>query len=333
MRVFNPKLNFVSYNDLLSAIREQIHLLPREFDLIVGVPRSGMIPACAIALHLNVPVMDQHSFICNIAPRHGNTRKLKKAPAKPMEAASVLVVEDSVFSGRSLVTAVQQIRESGFRGRLATCAAIVSPEKNAIADFHFIECAPPRVFEWNLFHHNIIENACLDLDGVLCVDPDEEDNDDGEQYRRFLLSAKLLHLPTPVIAHIVSARLEKYRAETETWLERQGIRYRQLHLLDLPSKGERIRRGAHIPHKVSVYRSTGADLFIESSLDQANAIAAHSGKPVLWVGGMKLIPGTGLHGSVIMESTRRWRRGKVAELERKASEVWDGIRRRLGRSR
>jgi len=42
------------------------------------------------------------------------------------------------------------------------------------------------VFEWNALHHSNPERFCVDIDGVLCRDPTEAENDDGESYLEFL---------------------------------------------------------------------------------------------------------------------------------------------------
>ena len=56
-------MNYRSLNDLNSTILKQLHLIPRDIDLIVGVPRSGMLPANLLALYLNLPYTDIHSFM------------------------------------------------------------------------------------------------------------------------------------------------------------------------------------------------------------------------------------------------------------------------------
>ena len=48
-------MNYRSIADLNHTILKQLHMLPRDFDLVVGVPRSGMLPANLIALYLNLP--------------------------------------------------------------------------------------------------------------------------------------------------------------------------------------------------------------------------------------------------------------------------------------
>ena len=51
-------MNYRSISDLNNVILQRLHILPRDFDLIVGVPRSGMMPANLLALYLNKPFTD-----------------------------------------------------------------------------------------------------------------------------------------------------------------------------------------------------------------------------------------------------------------------------------
>ncbi len=52
-----------SIEDLNNAILTNLSLFQQQFDLIVGIPRSGMLPANLIALYLNKPFTDIDSFI------------------------------------------------------------------------------------------------------------------------------------------------------------------------------------------------------------------------------------------------------------------------------
>jgi uncharacterized HAD superfamily protein len=179
----------------------------------------------------------------------------------------------------------------------------------------FREVPYPRIFEWNAFHHPDISNSCFDLDGILCLDPTDDENDDGPCYEKFLASARTLFRPTQRIGHIVSARLERYRAQTEGWLAQAGIQYGQLHLIDLPTAAERIRLGAHSVHKAKVYTETGAVLFYESDLKQAQEIAQISGKPVLCTANMSMqLPG-GMSLATTIRNARWWLRGPLGRAK------------------
>jgi uncharacterized HAD superfamily protein/hypoxanthine phosphoribosyltransferase len=280
---------YVSFAQLSTAIRTQLHAIPADVDLIVGIPRSGMVPAYQIGLFLNRLVCDIEGFLADGTISHGHTRKLGVSLNSLRQAQHILLVDDSIATGGSMQKALARIQESGFAGRISTCAAIVAPSHRSSVQVSFITLPQPRLFEWNAFHHACVENACFDMDGVLCVDPTSHDNDDGPRYEKFLSSARPLFRPTLRIGHIVSARLEKYRSLTEDWLAANNISYGTLHLVDLPSKEDRIRQGAHCSHKIRVYRDTGASMFYESDLGQAREIAQGSGKPVLCVGDMSMV--------------------------------------------
>ena len=45
-------MNYRNIDDLNHCILQHLSILPRDFDLIVGVPRSGMFPANLLALYL-----------------------------------------------------------------------------------------------------------------------------------------------------------------------------------------------------------------------------------------------------------------------------------------
>ena len=285
---------YVSIADLTHDVRAHLHRIPRDIDLVVGIPRSGMIPAYLIGLYTNRIVIDVNGFIHNRMPGKGCTRAAGVSIEAPQAAKHILLVDDSIASGQSLQKALQSVSESGFRGRISTCAAIAHPSKTRDVDLHFRVLPHPRIFEWNAFHHTHVEKSCFDLDGILCIDPCDEDNDDGPRYLRLLATTEPLIRPTMRIGHIVSARLEKYRGPTEEWLRSNGIRYGELHLIDLPNAAERRRLSAHCPHKAKVYRDTAATLFYESDLGQAQQIAKLSGKPVLCTQNMALQLPTGV---------------------------------------
>ena len=139
-------------------------------------------------------------------------------------------------------------------------------------------------------HRIELADCCVDLDGVLCVDPADDENDDGPRYARFLQNARPLIIPSYPIGHIVTSRLQKYRLETEEWLRDHGVVFGQLHMLDFPSAEIRRRLRPHARFKASVYMSQRAThLFIESEPNQAAEIAQISGKPVLCYGTQQLL--------------------------------------------
>ncbi|WP_106476409.1 phosphoribosyltransferase family protein [Phytohalomonas tamaricis] len=273
-------MNYRSLHDLSCLSTWFSSKVTRDVDLIVGIPRSGMLCASIISLKMNLPVIDLYSFLRNDEVKRGSTRAYKNAElVTPWSAKRILLVDDSIDSGGSIEAAYAKVKEV-FHGEIVTMAAFAHSGNKHKVDFFFELVEHPRVFEWNIMHHPIMSESCLDIDGVLCEDPTPEENDDSHRYINFLSSTKPLFIPTVKVGHLVTSRLEKYRAETEKWLQNQGVQYGKLHMLDLPTAEERRRLNMHHQFKASVYGNLPARLFVESEKAQAIAIMEATKKPV-----------------------------------------------------
>ena len=162
--------------------------------------------------------------------------------------------------------------------RVHRLAVFCRPGAEAAVDLALAEAPADPVFEWSLFRSEITERTCFDLDGILCGDCPAEDDDDGPRYRRFLETATPQVVPRGRLRSIVTARLERYRPETEAWLARNGITCDRLVMLDLGSEAERRRTRPQGGFKAATYLADpGADLFVESESWQAREIARAAG--------------------------------------------------------
>jgi uncharacterized HAD superfamily protein len=306
-----PEFQFRSISDLNALIRRAATRLPSDVDVIVGVPRSGLLAANLLALHLNLPLADVDSFLAGRTLAGGRRLQQQRA-GEAVGFRRALVLDDSILSGAAL----REVRNR-FAAQPPACPVLfgcvyATRAATAEVDIHFEICEAPRVFEWNLFHHaTFLKRACLDIDGVLCRDPLPEENDDGPAYRRFLETAEPLHLPTVPVGSLVTCRLEKYRPETEAWLQRQGVRYDELIMWDLPSAADRRAAGGHGRFKAGVYQRSERMLFIESSRSQADVIVRETGKSVFCVETQTMLnadPVTRLRQAVRRAPRRWWRR-------------------------
>ena len=280
-------MNYRSLADLNDTIARNLHRLPQDIDLVVGIPRSGLLAANLFSLVTNIRLTDLDSFLAGRIYTSGTTKRHAGLDRGIADMRRILMLDDSIFSGNAMRDARLRVEEAGIAEKTGAeiifAAVYGSDASYPEADFIFERVKSPRIFQWNFMHHIVLEESCVDIDGVLCLDPTEEQNDDGEAYRRFLSEAVPLHATSRRIGWLVTSRLEKYRPETEAWLKAQGIAYGQLVMLDLPSKAERQRLGAHGSFKAEFYRNSDARLFIESEHGQARTIAQLSGKPVLCV--------------------------------------------------
>lgn len=270
--------NFKSYYDLSRDVASGIQKVPN-VDVVVGVPKSGVIPACMIASFLNLPYYDLDSFCFSFSPRSG-TRKIRKNLLS--NNINVLIVDDSVNTGTEMRAVKQRLKSLRMPYNFVFCAIYsASPKLSSEVDLFFSFLPQPRVFQWNYRNHIISEYSAYDMDGVLCVDPTDEENDDGEKYIRFIKNADPLFIPKKNISAIVTSRLERYRPQTEEWLAENNVRYDELIMLDLPSAEERRRLGIHASFKAEVYKERSDILFVESNWKQAKKIAELADKPVI----------------------------------------------------
>lgn len=271
-------LEFRTFGDLAHCIRAHLHKIPADVDLVVGLPRSGMIPAYTIALFLNKKCCSLDEFLSGTNISHGDRPLVDATPRK------VLVVDDSCYSGRAMDLARERLK--ALSGGYEFIYVVVYGRTDSLEK---IDCCleivdGKRVWQWNYLNHSVARTACFDLDGVLCVDPTPEENDDGPKYLNFIKHAAPLYIPSYKIRAIVTSRLEKYRSVTEAWLQEHGVQYEELVMLNLPTAEERRRQNCHARFKADAYKArSGTTLFVESEERQAKEIAFLSGKEVLCI--------------------------------------------------
>lgn len=280
-------MKYITLKDLTATVRRNIYKIPHDIDFIIGVPRSGMIPASIVAEFINVPLIDVDSFCAGAKPTGGGRLRLINRPT----TSKVLVLDDTVFRGKSMNIAKDKLKP--FRGKYEFIYAAVYLEGRGadVIDFwledvrkftsNFTQIV---LYEWNIFHHihSIMDYCMYDMDGVLCVDPPDERR--TEEYERYISSAVPLFTPTVSIGSIVTYRLVKYRGVTETWLKNNGIRYGELRMFDAGSWTERNATGISPEmYKAKHYGKSNAKIFVESDERQARQIYEMTHKPVFCV--------------------------------------------------
>jgi len=282
-------MNYRDVDTLNRNIIDWIPQLPKNLDIIVGIPRSGLLVANLLALYLNLPLTDvegliAHRFI-SFGERLNWFNEKNIYYKKPL---NVLIVDDSLWSGTQLNKVKNQIALANLDLNIAYGVVYAVPGSEHMVDYFFELVPTPRSFQWNIMNSYVINNSCVDIDGVICVDPTEEENDDGEKYISFLENARPLWTPKVRIKALVTCRLEKYRYLTMFWLEKNNIEYDDLYMMDLPDKKARTLYG-HSKFKAEIFKRTGADYFIESSIMQAKEIVKLTHKPVFCTENMRFL--------------------------------------------
>ncbi len=297
-------MNFVTFEQLNDCIYRNISKIPGDIDLIVGIPRSGMLVANMIALYRNLPFTDVDRYLEGKMYQAGSTRKYRDWIPSVAAAKHVLVVDDSISSGHAMKEVKKKVAGQPVKHTFLAVYALETALP--LIDLHFAICHQPRMFEWNYMHHWGLQHSCMDIDGVLCEDPSRLQNDDGKRYEDFLAHAPAKIIPTAKVGYLVTCRLEKYRGATERWLAEQDVRYEKLIMLEAASGRERRKHISHGAYKAEIYKKTDCFLFIESDYEQAVEICRESGKQVYCVANRKLITPENVtaHMKILANDTR-----------------------------
>lgn len=289
-------MKYITLADLSETIRKNIWKIPRDIDFIIGVPRSGMIGASIIASYLNVPLIDVNSFLEGREPWGG--LRLEYFTKTHQKTNKILVVDDTVSSGRAMNETRKKIENVIGKNYecIYMCVYLEGWGKNSI-DIYLNDLREYTnnfktyvLYEWNIFQHHpiVMETFLFDIDGVFCVEPPDERNE--EEYINCIKNAKPLFIPRTKIGGIITYRLIKNKEITTKWLNDNGIKFNELTMFNANSWEE--RNNTRIPSEVykgNFYKSHDIyKLFIESSDYQAKRISEISKKPVYCVETNKL---------------------------------------------
>lgn len=267
-----------------SQFQEDILLLlskiPPDVTAIAGVARSGLSAATMLSMYLHLPMITIRQTMNDIVPTGNGWRLGGSKHVDPQ--GKILVVDDTVMTGNS-IKAIAPLVEREL-GNAIYAAVYVNPLAARKPDIWAVDLQWPHLLEWNLFNSILSPSMAVDFDGILCRDCPPGADDDGPRYIDFIRNAQPLYVPRRVpIPLIVTARIEKYRAETEAWLNRHRISWHNLVMH--PAANLRERQGDDIPaYKARHYMNwashhrpaPGPMIFCESEDWQARRIAAIS---------------------------------------------------------
>lgn len=275
---------FVTTAELLADTYRLAGLLPPETAGIVGISRSGLLPANLLAQHLHLPqwILRQDKNAAQECDwrdgdviEAGNGWRLHDR--RPTDGPLV-VVDDTQMTGRSIrrarPIADAWAKRHGYELLYAVIYQnpLVPPRDRA--DLHVRPLHRPHFLEWNLFNSSHLPKLAFDIDGVLC---DERPRRDpfGPHGRPPLYPVRKGTLPL-----VVTGRYERHRRQTLAWFQKWGMRVQRLEMWP-GTASERDRPGAVARFKADHFAKSGLSWFVESCPFQAEEIAQITGKPVI----------------------------------------------------
>lgn len=246
---------YINFNTMLADAIGWCRTLTNDFDVVVAIPRSGLVLATMIATKFDKPLSTVDVFLedkkCWIHDRR--MTNLGFIPPNPSSYKRILLVDDtsSSSSENSTMTKNYNIIKAKYPElEIIKAALYITPWNAQYIDRYYkiIDVFPHR-FEWNMLHAPLWNIAlAVDLDGVLCKNCPVDDSNE-EAYINWMKNAEPYLIPHYKINWIITCRIEKYRAITEEWLKKYGVEYGQLIMMDAP---ENKLRGDPVEFKAKV---------------------------------------------------------------------------------
>lgn len=260
-RTYKKGAAFVPTRLLHEVIRHRLYpeLMEYEATALVGVPRSGMMVAAQLSMYMHLPLFSfSDGEVVNIGTgvRSSNLKALGRRP---------VLVDDTSCSGKTM-------QHSDFPRKVV---ALATTHATKYVDFHGAILESPHILEWNVFNTTWANQLGLDMDGVVCKDCPGNLGDDNPKYIKFLNEVEPLNVPRlRSVKAIISARQEKYREQTVSWLRKYRAKYETLVLWP----GDHRDRS---PSAVSQWKAEWADklgchLYLESSKGITNLMDQHT---------------------------------------------------------
>ena len=247
---------------------------------IVGVPRSGMIPASYLSVLSSLPlysINNQDIVKLNFSSENGGFRMGYFSG----ESDNLLFVDDTCHGG----VAARQLRDL-FGDTIKIAVTFSTSRGLEYIDFASSILEPPHFLEWNFYNCSLSTSAIFDIDGIFCPNVPIEVAIDEEKYIEWITNVKpYLHTIPKLFkaSKIVTGRLEKYRDITENWLRKHNFNYKEL--IMFPTERQKERDSDHFfvvgNYKGEIFAKSDDNFFIESELSEANIIRKHTNKVVL----------------------------------------------------
>lgn len=276
-RYMGGPVRFITSAQFQEDIKLLVSKIPPDITAIAGVARSGLSAATMVSMYLHLPMITIRQTMNDIVPTGNGWRLGGSRHVDPR--GKILVVDDTVMTGNS-IKAIKPLVQRELPDAMFA-AVYVNPLAIHKPDIWAVDLGWPHLLEWNVFNSILSPSMAVDFDGILCRDCPPGSDDDGPRYLEFIRNAQPLYVPRRVpIPLIVTARVEKYRADTEEWLRRHGINWHRLVMHPAATTRERERddipayKARHYKEWASKHRAgPGPIIFCESDDWQARRIA------------------------------------------------------------
>lgn len=111
-------------------------------DVIIGLVRGGIVPARLLAKYLGV-----NGMYCITVAKHGDERLITTWINEKLNDKNILLVEDVLESGASLITAKKYLE--GLGAKVKTASIYIQPQTKIIPDYYIAKTKEVPTFPWD----------------------------------------------------------------------------------------------------------------------------------------------------------------------------------------
>jgi orotate phosphoribosyltransferase len=272
-------VHYRSVADLNADVVSWACRLPADIDVIVGIPRSGLLVANLLSLYLNRPLADVDGLLDNRLISAGNRLGNTEAVLSGDRELRILVVDDSVWSGGQMNRARQRLALLAARHTFLYGAVYVVPGAASMVDFYYEKLAVPRAFEWNALHHPALAVSGAVVEGLLWPADTDPFGSTAEAAERALRTFRPGFMPSQPIGRLIAVQHESARVPIENWLAEHEISYGKLFLIPPVDTAAGRSDAQVVRDKARLYRPD-MWIFIEGTNRRAASLARVAGRPV-----------------------------------------------------
>ena len=127
---FNLNTEIVKVNDQIQLTMKWLKKLPNDFDVVIGVPRAGVMIANAISLQFCIPWSIPSCFLDNKQVFYSQTLKTP-------EIKRVLIVEDRLGTGKQINEVKDAIAAKYPECTIKTGSLIVNNQNAHLVDYYY----------------------------------------------------------------------------------------------------------------------------------------------------------------------------------------------------
>lgn len=213
------KIQYRQVSEMCDRVSASLGMLPEDLDMVVGIPRSGMIAATLITLYRNLPMTDMEGLFEGrmIKSGHRSIEQINNDGRR----CKALVIDDSVGSGSQMRAAHERLKPLEDRFEFVFAAVYVTEKSRELVDIAMEICPTPRCFQWNVMNHAYMTRACVDVLALLQPGVSQQAMD--SQRLPELWDQTPLFKPKYKLGSLVVPALSSDRERVEQWMKQHGL--------------------------------------------------------------------------------------------------------------